>query len=154
MLGRVYKDRWEAAMKSGDAFLARGLLDRAIDAYLRGFEADWRDAYPGINAVTLMELREPPDPRRVEINPIVRYSVGRHIATGKPNYCDHATLSEPLALTMWRGPCLGALAHIVRKPSAGVLHHVMVRDVAVLASSHIPACMPERVYSRRKGPVS
>src|SRR5262249_19701566 len=60
ILGRVYKDRWEAAAKAGHAFLARGLLDKAIEAYLKGFEADWRDAYPGVNAVTLMELKEPP----------------------------------------------------------------------------------------------
>jgi tetratricopeptide repeat protein len=50
ILGRVYKDRWEAATKSGNAVLARGVLDKAIDAYLKGFETDWRDAFPGINA--------------------------------------------------------------------------------------------------------
>jgi tetratricopeptide (TPR) repeat protein len=110
ILGRVYKDRWEAAMKSGDAFLARGLLDRAIDAYLRGFEADWRDAYPGVNAVTLMELREPPDPRRVEINPVVRYSVGRRIAMGKPDYWDHATLLELAVLATDEARAMDALA--------------------------------------------
>ncbi|MDP1633238.1 MAG: TRAFs-binding domain-containing protein, partial [Gallionellaceae bacterium] len=59
ILGRVYKDRWEAGLKRGEAALARGLLEKAINAYLRGFEADWRDAYPGVNAVTLMELKEP-----------------------------------------------------------------------------------------------
>ena len=48
----MYKDRWEAALKKGDKILARGLLDNAMDTYLKGFEADWRDAYPGINAVT------------------------------------------------------------------------------------------------------
>jgi tetratricopeptide (TPR) repeat protein len=94
ILGRAYKDRWEAALKKGDALLARGLLEKAISAYLRGFETDWRDAYPGINAVTLMELREPPDSRRTQILPVVTYSVGRRIATGKPDYWDHATLLE------------------------------------------------------------
>jgi hypothetical protein len=93
ILGRVYKDSWEPA-KSGDKLLSRGLLDKAIGAYLHGFEADWRDTYPGINAVTLMELREPPDPRREEILPVVRYSVTRKIATGQPDYWDHATLLE------------------------------------------------------------
>jgi hypothetical protein len=93
LLGRVYKDRWEAA-KGGEKFLARGLLDKAITAYLRGFEADWRDSYPGINAVTLMELRDPPDPRRNELIPVVAYAVERHIATGKPDYWDYATRLE------------------------------------------------------------
>ena len=32
LLGRVYKDRWEAALKSGDPFGARGWLGKAIDA--------------------------------------------------------------------------------------------------------------------------
>ena len=94
ILGRVYKDRWEAALKAGQSFLAQGLLDEAIDAYLKGFEADWRDAYPGINAVTLMELKEPPDPRRTTLIPVVAYAVERRIAGGKPDYWDHATRLE------------------------------------------------------------
>ena len=94
ILGRVYKDRWEAAAKAGKSMQARGVLDKAIDAYLKGFEADWRDAYPGINAVTLMELKEPPDPRRLEILPVVSYAVERKIAAGKPDYWDYATRLE------------------------------------------------------------
>jgi hypothetical protein len=94
ILGRVYKDRWEAATNRGATFEARGLLGKAIDAYVRGFEADWRDAYPGVNAVTLMELKEPPDPRREALIPVVRYAVERRIASGKPDYWDFATLVE------------------------------------------------------------
>jgi tetratricopeptide (TPR) repeat protein len=94
ILGRVYKDRWETAYKNGDEILASGLLDKSIEAYLKGFEADWRDAYPGINAITLMEIKEPPDPRRTQLISVVEYSVGRRIATGKPDYWDYATLLE------------------------------------------------------------
>ena len=94
ILGRVYKDRWEAAKKAGSTPLARGLLDKAIAAYLRGFESDWRDAYPGVNAVTLMALREPPDPRKDELIPVVTYAVKRRIASGKPDYWDYATMLE------------------------------------------------------------
>ena len=94
ILGRVYKDHWEDAVKSGNALLAKGYLDKAIKVYLQGFEADWRDAYPGINAITLMELRNPPDERRKEIIPVVRYAVQRKIAKGKPDYWDYATLLE------------------------------------------------------------
>ena len=94
ILGRIYKDRWEDALKAGDRFVAQGLLGKAIDAYLRGFESDWRDAYPGINAVTLMELRDPPDVRREQLIPVVRYSVERRMAAGKPDFWDHATLLE------------------------------------------------------------
>lgn len=94
ILGRVHKDRWESASQSGNSFEAKALLDKAIDAYVRGFEADWRDAYPGVNAVTLMELREPPDPRREKIRPVVSYAVEQRVAKGKPDYWDHATLLE------------------------------------------------------------
>ncbi len=94
ILGRVYKDRWRAALRAGKAVLAREFLDEAIDAYLRGFQADWRDAYPGINALTLMELRDPPDHRSREILPVVKYAVTRRLASGRSNYWDHATLME------------------------------------------------------------
>jgi MAP3K TRAFs-binding domain len=94
LLGRVYKDRWEAALGAGDTFSAAGWLEHAIDAYLKGFEADWRDAYPGVNAVTLMELQDPPDPRRDALVPVVAYAVARRIAAGKPDYWDYATQLE------------------------------------------------------------
>ena len=94
ILGRVYKDRWEKAEQSGESILAKSLLNKAIDAYLKGFEADWRDAYPGINAITLMELKEPPDTRREKLIPVVTYSVERRVEAGKPDYWDHATLLE------------------------------------------------------------
>jgi hypothetical protein len=94
ILGRVYKDRWEEALKTGQRAAARGLLDKAIGAYLKGFETDWRDAYPGINAVTLMELKEPPDPRREKLVSVVAYAVERRMAAGKPDYWDYATRLE------------------------------------------------------------
>jgi tetratricopeptide (TPR) repeat protein len=94
LLGRLYKDRWDAAVKAGDFAAAHRWLDKAIATYLQGFEADWRDAYPGINAVTLMEFTTLPDPRRLELLPVVTYAVRRRIAAGAPDYWDHATLLE------------------------------------------------------------
>lgn len=91
LLGRVFKDQYEAA---GTTPMARGFLNRAVDAYLRGFEADWRDAYPGVNAVTLMEMKDPPDPRQAALLPIVRYAATRRIASTGGDYWDHATLLE------------------------------------------------------------
>ena len=93
LLGRVYKDRWEKAAKSGDVFGARSLLKQAIEAYLEGFETDWRDAYPGINAVTLMEIAD--DASRHALVPVVRYAVERRLARkGQPDYWDYATRLE------------------------------------------------------------
>lgn len=94
ILGRIYKDKWEEALKAGDDLAAPGLLKKAIEAYLHGFQADWRDAYPGINAVTLMEIKDPPDTRRSELLSIVSYAVEQKIASGKPDYWDYATRIE------------------------------------------------------------
>jgi hypothetical protein len=109
LLGRVYKDRWEAAAKANDAY-APALLDNAIDAYRKGFEADWRDAYPGINAVTLMEIGQPPAPEREKLKPLVRYAVERKIATGEPDYWDYATLLEIAVLEVDEAGAKSALA--------------------------------------------
>ena len=94
LLGRVYKDRWEEELSGGNALAARGFLRKAIETYLKGFETDWRDAFPGINAITLMELSDPPDGRRTSLIPVVRYAVERKIAKGQPDYWDYATLLE------------------------------------------------------------
>ena len=96
-MGRVYKDQWEKAISSGDAFLAKAYLKKAIETYLEGFEADWRDAYPGINAVTLMEVAD--DARRHELIPVVRYSVERRLARkAGVDYWDYATRLEVAVL--------------------------------------------------------
>ena len=94
ILGRVLKDMWDDAAKTGRAFEAKGYLAKAIEAYKKGFETDWRDPYPGINAVTLMELKEPPDPERLKLLPVVEYAVKRHRSRTVSDYWDHATALE------------------------------------------------------------
>ena len=119
ILGRIYKDRWEKTTLEGDSAGAHGLLDEAIAAYLRGFETDWRDAYPGVNAVTLMELKQPRDPRQAALLPVVRYAVERRLASAKPDYWDHATLLELAVLGGDERASRAALADalaIVREP--------------------------------------
>jgi hypothetical protein len=93
LLGRVYKDRWEAE-RGGSLLRAEGHLDQAIDAYRRGFEADWRDAYPGINAATLMEIRDPGGGPQQALLPAVRYANDRRMAAHGADYWDHATRLE------------------------------------------------------------
>jgi tetratricopeptide (TPR) repeat protein len=93
LLGRVYKDRWEAA-REGSILKAHGYLDKAIDAYRRGFDCDTRDAYPGVNAVTMLEIRGPSDGAQAELLPVVRYACLRRIAGGAADYWDHATRLE------------------------------------------------------------
>jgi hypothetical protein len=94
ILGRVYKDRWEVADKVGRSRDAAAALDLAIDAYVRGFEADWRDYYPGINALTCMLQKTDRDPRFEQILPVVEYAVERNMASGLSNYWLQATRLE------------------------------------------------------------
>nr|AUN36947.1 hypothetical protein [uncultured bacterium] len=132
LLGRVYKDRWENAVKQNDKFLARGEMNKAIDAYLRGFEADWRDAFPGINAVTLMEIKDPPDPRRTAIIPVVTYAVERRIASGKPDYWDHATLLELAVLAKDEQKASDALSDSLASVRAGWEAETTARNLRLI----------------------
>ncbi len=109
LLGRIYKDRWAKALKAGDALAARGHLKKAIAAYRAGFEADWRDAYPGINAVTLMTIADPKDPLAKEMAGVVRYAVRRRL-TGRPDYWDHATMVELAVIASDWGAASDALS--------------------------------------------
>jgi hypothetical protein len=93
LLGRVYKDRYDAAKAAGDSLRSRGFLNAAIDTYLKGFEADWRDPYPGVNAVMLMEMQDKVDPRQAKILPVVRFSADLR-ARIDDDYWSYITLFE------------------------------------------------------------
>lgn len=96
LVGRIYKDKWAEARQAGREHEAQGHLERAIESYVKGYEADFRDAYPGINAVTLLELKGDTASlqRRDELLPVVRYAVQLRLRGTTPDYWDHATLLE------------------------------------------------------------
>lgn len=94
LLGRIQKDRWDVARRAGKVFVANGLLERAIEAYVHGVEANPRDIYPGINALTLMEFGDQSQQYRARLLPIVRLAAEQRLILCKPDYWDHATLLE------------------------------------------------------------
>ena len=73
-------------------------LDRPFRRYLEAFQFDWRDAYPGVNAVTLMGLQERPDSRQGGLLPVLRYAAVQS-AEDAPEYWDYATLLELAVLS-------------------------------------------------------
>ena len=91
LIGRIHKSRWRAAKASGAP--AAGHLRRAVDAYRCGFEADWRDFYPGINLVTLLHAQGAADALARTL-PVVRYAVERRLHQEPEDYWKHATLLE------------------------------------------------------------
>lgn len=96
IMGRVYKDLWQEAVQKGDNIKGMGYLNKAIETYTRGFEVDFRDAYPGINAVTLLELKGDSSSlaQKEILLPVVRYAVMQRIKLARPDYWDYATLLE------------------------------------------------------------
>lgn len=96
LLGRIHKDNWIEALKANDRHGAAGHLKRAIDVYTRGFMADQRDAYPGINAVTLLDIKGDEESLKLKTRllPVVRFAVEQRLAGTEPDYWDHATMLE------------------------------------------------------------
>ena len=98
LLGAVYKG-WMDDNKD-DEGLAAAYRSHAIDAYVEGFEADPRDYYPGINALTLMFFSEETDDRFSKFFPLVSYATERALRTKAKDYWAQATALELAALGM------------------------------------------------------
>ena len=96
LIGRIYKDNFtEAQSREENEFLVQGHLDNSIEAYLRGFKADLRDAYPGINALTMLDIKgdENSLQQKDQLLPVVKFAVDRRLGD-QPDYWDHATMCE------------------------------------------------------------
>ena len=117
LIGRIHKDEWLIAQDAGSELEARGHLKKAIDAYRRGFLADQRDAYPGINLLTLLDIDGQVE-ERDRFLPIVSFAVERKIAGATADYWDHATLLELAVLAEDRErafDCLSDALAVVRE---------------------------------------
>jgi hypothetical protein len=90
ILGRVHKDLSDD--NAASPIKQESYLRKSIQAYLAGYEADMRDAYPGINAITLMALLN--DNTYLNYINAVRLAVKLKMKTKKPDYWDYATLLE------------------------------------------------------------
>jgi hypothetical protein len=95
LLGSIYKDKWFESLDSET-------LNLAIDSYVRGFEANRKDPYSGINAVTLLEIRGDASSRATKdsLLPLVEAAVQDQMKYSKRrNYWDYATLLELAVLS-------------------------------------------------------
>lgn len=98
LLGAVYKGLMDDHRE--DELMCREYRTQAIGAYLAGFEADPRDYYPGVNALTLMYFDGAPVERFHKFLPLVAYAVERQLQTKKKDYWVQATALELAALEM------------------------------------------------------
>ena len=102
LLGRVYKDLYREAKQRGDEVMAEVNLDEAIDVYTAGYEADPRDHYPGVNAVTLLVQKGNAEAleRARQLASIVSFAVGRRGGLASSDYWDLATVLELAAVSL------------------------------------------------------
>lgn len=93
ILGRIFKDRWERARDQDDP-RAASYLDRAISVYSRGFEDGFDNAYPGINAATLLLVRSSAVEEYTALLSRVREALAAKIWSGQIDYFDLVTKVE------------------------------------------------------------
>jgi len=93
--GRIHKDVYKEAAQAG-RITAAAALDDAIDAYTKGFEADPRDYYPGVNAINLLLQKDDTEALRevARLLPLVSFAVERRGGASSSNYWDLATVLE------------------------------------------------------------
>jgi len=93
--GRVHKDTYKEAAQAR-RITATAALDDAIDAYTKGFEADPRDYYPGVNAINLLIQKGDAEAlKEVErLLPLVSFAVARRGGVSSADYWDLATVLE------------------------------------------------------------
>lgn len=99
LLGRIHKDRYKAA--PAGSLEAEGWLDEAIDTYTRGFEAEPLDFYPGVNALTLLVLKQGPEAEAEirRLSPLVTFAALRRGGEKSADYWTVATTLELACLT-------------------------------------------------------
>jgi hypothetical protein len=91
--GRIHKDKFDRQYKAGRHGEAKFHLRNALKCYQKGFESDPRDAYPGVNYVTCLELLGE-KAKALRMVPAVEYAVLSKMKRKEPDYWDYATLLE------------------------------------------------------------
>jgi tetratricopeptide (TPR) repeat protein len=115
LIGRVYKDQWIEVRRYGDRLRAEVYLKKAIEAYSAGFTVDCRDAHPGINAVTLLDIHGSPESllRKSELLPVVRFAVQQRLDGTKPFYWEWAALLELAVLDEDKDEAFRCLSNVL-----------------------------------------
>ena len=135
IMGRVYKEQYQLAKLESDEPKARQYLDLSIETYINGFEADWRDAYPGINAASLLVIKDKSDPRITEILPAVKYAVNRKIARGNLDYWDYATLLELAVIESSKKEAKDALKQAFTMKATPWMHETTLNNILIITKA-------------------
>ncbi len=101
IIGRIYKDQYEAAKIAGRKEQANGFLESAIAWYRRGFNADPRDYYPGVNLATLLTIANTRESLRElkKLTPVLSFALARLGGIETNDYWQVATALELAVLS-------------------------------------------------------
>jgi hypothetical protein len=96
LLGSISKNRADDARAQKKELLAQSFLDEAIEWYRKGFLADPRDFYPGVNLCTLLAIEGSARSQEelARTLPAVVFAVGRLGGIGANDYWTVATAFE------------------------------------------------------------
>lgn len=144
LMGRIYKDLHARAAAAGDEGLAASYLDEAVDWYRRGFEADPRDHYPGINAATLLFLKgdAAADEELQTLLPAVAFAVGRRGGLKSTDVWDVATLLEVAALREDWPLAEQALARLLMLQAPAWTYGTVVKNLEFIGASRAARGLP------------
>lgn len=132
--GRVHKSHWSEMFTAGDQARAAGLLRKALHAYISGFEADWRDFYPGVNALTLLDVQGTTDSlaEKERLMPIVRYALQQSMSLNAEDYWGLATLLELAILENLPEQAHLALSDVLATRSEGWMRSSTVKNLRLI----------------------
>ena len=93
--GRIHKDIYKEAAEA-KKITAVAALDDAISAYTKGFEADPREYYPGVNALSLLVQKGDAEARKEvdRLLPLVHFAAERRGGASSSDYWVLATVLE------------------------------------------------------------
>ncbi len=133
ILGRIYKDQYKEAKRAG-ALTAGARLDKAIQSYIRGFECEPADYYPGVNAINLLIQKGTEEAQKeVErLTPLVSFAVARRGGGASADYWDLATVLE-LALIGRDTECAkGVIGKVLDAATAGWMLNTTADNLALV----------------------
>jgi hypothetical protein len=137
LLGRVHKDRYTDLLESSP-LAAEAALEAAIDAYERGFRADPRDYYPGVNAVTLLMVQGTAESYRKarELSPVVAFAVACRQGMASSDYWDVATVLELAVVNLDEAAARAALRRLLYLSGPPWRRDTTVANIRRLAGAH------------------
>ena len=110
-------------------------LDKAIQAYTRGFECEPADYYPGVNAVNLLIQKGTQEAQREieRLTPLVSFAVARRGGAASDDYWDLATVLELALIGRDTESAEGVIGKVLDAAKAGWMLTTTADNLALVS---------------------